>query len=94
MGTSNYYPNYYSLEDIIVTQEKVPCSIEAALPGMGNFNLLALHYKNVTYEAIFLYFIGILDPACTEDDLAVGKTIELPLWYAMQFDTSRTRHLK
>lgn len=35
MNSSNYNPNYYSLEDIIVTQERVPCSIETRLVGMG-----------------------------------------------------------
>lgn len=70
MNTS-YTPNYYSLEDIIVTQERVPCIVEAPLVGMGK-----------------------LDPSSAYDDLEAGKKVEFPLWYAMHFDVSRSRHLK
>lgn len=70
MGSS-YNPNYFSLEDIIVTQERVPCTVESHLVGMGN-----------------------LDPSSIDDDLEVGKKVEFPLWYAMNFDVSRARHLK
>lgn len=31
----SYYPNYYSIEDIFVTQEKVPCVVEQDLPKLG-----------------------------------------------------------
>ncbi|XP_037029256.1 DNA replication complex GINS protein PSF3 [Bradysia coprophila] len=72
MQGGSYYPNYFSLEDIIVTQEKVPCIVDANLVGMG-----------------------CIDPSCETADLTVGKKIELPLWYAMQFDSnSRYRILK
>jgi GINS complex subunit 3 len=30
-----YYPNYYSIEDILVTQEKVPCVTEQELNNLG-----------------------------------------------------------
>lgn len=35
MQSGSYFPNYFSLEDIIVTQEKVPCIVDANLVGMG-----------------------------------------------------------
>lgn len=68
---ASYNPNYFSLEDIIVTQARVPCIVEAPLVGMGK-----------------------LDPSSVDADLEVGKKVEFPLWYAMHFDVSRSRHLK
>lgn len=68
---TSYNPNYFSLEDIIVTQERIPCTVETRLVGMGN-----------------------LDPSSIDADLEVGKKVEFPLWYAMNFDVSRARHLK
>lgn len=31
----SYYPNYYSIDDIFVTQEKVPCIVEQDLAKIG-----------------------------------------------------------
>lgn len=39
MPAGSYFPNYYSLEDIIVTQEKVPCIVDANLVGMGKISV-------------------------------------------------------
>lgn len=30
-----YYPNYFSIEDIFVTQEKIPCNCEQNLDNLG-----------------------------------------------------------
>lgn len=30
-----YYPNYFSIEDILVTQEKIPCTVEQPLSLLG-----------------------------------------------------------
>lgn len=30
-----YYPNYFSIEDIFVTQEKIPCEAEQAIASLG-----------------------------------------------------------
>lgn len=30
-----YYPNYFSLEDIFVTQERIPCQAEQNLAKLG-----------------------------------------------------------
>lgn len=30
-----YYPNYFSIEDIFVTQEKIPCTVEQDLSHLG-----------------------------------------------------------
>ncbi|CAO1415439.1 unnamed protein product [Diamesa serratosioi] len=35
MNKSSYYPNYFSIEDIFVTQEKVPCETEQYLHKLG-----------------------------------------------------------
>lgn len=35
MMQPSYYPNYYSLEDIFVTQEKVECVVNTKLLKMG-----------------------------------------------------------
>lgn len=40
MQIGSYFPNYFSLEDIIVTQEKVPCIVDANLVGMGKISEL------------------------------------------------------
>lgn len=31
----SYYPNYYSIEDIFVTQERIPCETEQELANLG-----------------------------------------------------------
>lgn len=31
----SYSPNYFSLDDILVTQERIPCKFLANIPGMG-----------------------------------------------------------
>uniref|UniRef100_A0A1A9WX47 DNA replication complex GINS protein PSF3 n=1 Tax=Glossina brevipalpis TaxID=37001 RepID=A0A1A9WX47_9MUSC len=58
MNVQSYYPNYYSVEDIFVTQEKVECKV--------NTNLLKM---------------GFLDAGSESEDLHVGRTVNLPLWY-------------
>lgn len=35
MNRKSYYPNYYSIEDICVTQEKIPCETEQYLHKLG-----------------------------------------------------------
>lgn len=30
-----YYPNYFSIEDILVTQEKIPCEAEQTVAALG-----------------------------------------------------------
>lgn len=30
-----YYPNYFSIEDIFVTQEKIPCEAQQSLSKLG-----------------------------------------------------------
>lgn len=38
MHLTNYQTNYYSIPDILVTQEKIPCIAEALLHGMGTLD--------------------------------------------------------
>ena len=33
--SQSYSPNYFSIEDILATQERVPCQIETDLPNLG-----------------------------------------------------------
>jgi GINS complex subunit 3 len=35
MNKPSYFPNYYSIEDVLVTQEKVPCDPAMVLSRMG-----------------------------------------------------------
>lgn len=35
MNKKSYYPNYFSIDDIFVTQEKVPCVTEQSLAKLG-----------------------------------------------------------
>ena len=44
--SSSYYPNYYSVDDILVTQEKVVCTVNTKLVKMGNSNLQFLGFTN------------------------------------------------
>lgn len=40
----SYFPNYYSIEDILATQERVPCKFIQTVPNLGevkNFTSLA-----------------------------------------------------
>ncbi|CAG9855993.1 unnamed protein product [Phyllotreta striolata] len=34
----SYTPNYYSLEDILATQERIPCRVAQTIPKMGHLN--------------------------------------------------------
>lgn len=38
MHPTNFATNYYSISDILVTQEKIPCIAEALLHGMGTLD--------------------------------------------------------
>ena len=33
--SQSYAPNYFSIEDILATQERVPCQTENDLPNLG-----------------------------------------------------------
>ena len=35
MNTPSYKPNYYSVDDILVTQERVPCLAAVNMPRLG-----------------------------------------------------------
>lgn len=47
MNKSSYYPNYFSIEDIFVTQEKVPCETEQYLHKLGEFKVFVIVIFNV-----------------------------------------------
>lgn len=36
-NSPSYFPNYFSIDDIFVTQEKVMTTVTRALPRMGSF---------------------------------------------------------
>lgn len=35
MGSRSYFPSYYSVDDIFVTQEKISCQVSSRLLKMG-----------------------------------------------------------
>lgn len=43
MDNQSYFPNYYAVEDIFVTQEKVECKVNTKLLKMGKFIQSRLH---------------------------------------------------
>lgn len=71
MISLNFNSNYYSIADIVVTQEKIPCTAETLVHGLGT-----------------------VDTSFDRADIAAGETIELPLWYAVHSNTSRSRIVK
>lgn len=71
MHTTYYSLNYYSISDILVTQEKIPCIAETNLIGLGAY-----------------------DSSFDNENVTVGQTLELPLWYAQYSKTPRSRILK
>lgn len=71
MHLTSYSSNYYSIVDIMVSQEKIPCTAEAILHGLGT-----------------------VDSSFDHPNVAVGETLELPLWYAIYNNAPRSRTLK
>ncbi|KAK0180941.1 hypothetical protein PV327_003270 [Microctonus hyperodae] len=39
--SSSYFPNYFSIDDILATEERILCQVEVPLPGLGYLNLTA-----------------------------------------------------
>lgn len=71
MHLTSYQTNYYSIADIMATQQKIPCIAETNLQAMGT-----------------------LDSTFDKPDVEAGEKLELPLWYAIQSNTPRSRILK
>lgn len=90
MNKSSYYPNYFSIEDIFVTQEKVPCETEQYLHKLGKFRDCCYCYFH--HEIISLFCKGFLDPSSDGPDLKAHQHIELPLWYILQVQKERGRN--
>lgn len=35
MDSRSYYPNYFTIEDILATNERLPCKVLDEIPGLG-----------------------------------------------------------
>lgn len=89
MNSRSYYPSYYSIDDIFVTQEKIPCITEQNLSKLGEnlkkyFELIVLK-KNIN-------FLGFLDTSSEGADLKQNQKVDLPLWYILQIQKERGRN--
>lgn len=50
MNNPSYYPNYYSIDDIMVTQERIPCRALRSLEKLGKFVFCSLQVLPVKME--------------------------------------------
>lgn len=54
-----YSPNYYSLEDILATQERVPCKFLQNVPRMGKSKTHYL-FNDISINNLLLVCVPIL----------------------------------
>lgn len=80
----SYSPNYYSLDDILATQERVPCKVALTIQKMGKY-IFRLCLKYLCNFDI----LGHLNPSAAERDLQPGTSLELPLWLVSELSQSR-----
>lgn len=51
MAEASYFPNYFSVDDILATQERIPCKFLQNVPKLGN-----LRYKNIVLQFVAYSF--------------------------------------
>ena len=74
----SYSPNYFSIEDILATQERISCKFEMTVPKLGEFIYFMPPLK---IELQFLgLIVGMLDPSADDEDLKQGSKVEVPFW--------------
>lgn len=44
MNSQSYFPNYYAVDDLFVTQEKVECKVNTKLLKMGWFDGIVKYF--------------------------------------------------
>lgn len=79
MAFQSYFPNYYAVEDLFVTQEKVECKVNTKLLKMGKY--FAIFKESSRREMQTCFFKGFLDAGADTEDLNPGRPVNLPLWY-------------
>lgn len=80
-----YCPNYFSVEDVLATQERMPCKFLVNVPKLGKrMSLLDRLCTTQTY-----FFVGNLNPSTIDKDLKVGTSLELPIWLVQEMSTGR-----
>ena len=52
--------NYYDLDDIISTNEKIPCKIEIPIYRLGNYKLMFEYLRITTISKSDTYFSDII----------------------------------
>lgn len=80
---ASYCPNYFSIDDILATQERVPCKFVQDISELG-----MLESVHLTILLTFI-FSGKLDPSNQSNDLKAGSELELPLWLVQPISLSR-----
>lgn len=54
MDSRSYYPNYFTIEDILATNERLPCKVLDEIPGLGrllyctDFNKYLKYFLTIT----------------------------------------------
>lgn len=79
-----YFPNYFSFEDVLATQERTPCKFLVDVPKLGKVRqfvfFLSIHQQLSS---------GNLNPSTVDKDLKAGTYLELPLWLSQEISLSR-----
>lgn len=52
-SSQSYFPNYFSINDILATEERILCQVEVPLPGLGKYTLK--NYLNI--KQIFIMYL-------------------------------------
>lgn len=43
MSSITYTPNYFSIEDILATQERTPCRFVTNVPKLGKYTVMSIY---------------------------------------------------
>ncbi|XP_053995922.1 DNA replication complex GINS protein PSF3 isoform X1 [Hylaeus anthracinus] len=89
----SYSPNYFAINDILSSEERISCKIEVELPGLGSlcFMFTNLSHPNQTILLLIcrqivspLHIINkcFLDSSSQSENIKVGSKLEFPLWLA------------
>ncbi|KAG8238747.1 hypothetical protein J437_LFUL018575 [Ladona fulva] len=78
----SYTPHYFSIDDIMATQERLPCKFEVDVLRLGEYcrNQAKIIMSNTT--ALKVAKKSFLDPSSDDEDIKTGTTLELPYWLA------------
>ncbi|KAK8783299.1 hypothetical protein V5799_010336 [Amblyomma americanum] len=72
------FGGYFSLDDILTTNERVPCKVEILIPKLVPLTSLFVQVERRAY----LQADGSLNTSSKEEDLKLGTKLDLPYWLA------------